>query len=208
MSGYYAVAFQDRIEIVSDGAHFGRDGVLTAIERKVSRSFLLPVAVTGVGVAADLAEMKLKVMEATELASVDAALAQLRHTLHDAPKHVDQESVILVAAMSERMGPQLFTWSNVDRILLNRGRSHAFGPGLSTDELLALGVDFKHPDGLREDGVAILGAMRSKASAPFGMMEGHYVGGQVDWTVVDAAGARGETVHRWPDTVGKLIQPA
>jgi hypothetical protein len=41
-----------------------------------------------------------------------------------------------------------------------------------------------------------------------GSAKTHLIGGQVDLTIVDAAGARSTTIHRWNDTIGELIDPS
>lgn len=207
MSCYFAIRFDDRIELMTDGAVIDTEGRFVRDKNKAEPALFAPVAVTGVGEEADIEAMKEVVLTAAFfLNSVDEMIEVLGEELPKFEPTIG-ESAIVIACISETRGPLILTYKNTESQLVNRGDSHAFGPGLDTDEMLATGVDFSFPEGLRTDGVRLLKAMRAKRCAPFGgLPEGHYVGGHIDWTVLDRNGARVERVHDWDDVPGEPIE--
>ncbi|MBE7734550.1 hypothetical protein [Devosia faecipullorum] len=80
------------------------------------------------------------------------------------------------------------------------------GPGVTFDEMVE--ANFKFYDSISESGVKLLDIMRGKLQAPTrGGPVTSWIGGHADHTVVTANGVETRQVHRWPDVVGKLIQP-
>ncbi|GGA47261.1 hypothetical protein [Pelagibacterium lentulum] len=207
MSCYFAIRFDDRIEMMTDGAVFNIEGRFVRDKNKSGVALFAPVAVAGVGEEPDIEVMTEVVLTAAFfLSSVDEMIEVLGEELPKFEPTIGA-SAIVIACISETRGPLILTYKNTEDRLVNRGDSHAFGPGLDIDEMLATGVDFSFPDGLRSDGVQLLKAMRAKPCEQFaGLPLGHYVGGHIDWTVVDRNGARVERVLDWDDVPGQPIE--
>lgn len=64
------------------------------------------------------------------------------------------------------------------------------------------------PNYFRTVGVEIMQRAREqKSTSPWWSGWAHVVGGQIDMTVVSASGVTVETIHRWDDKIGELIDP-
>lgn len=219
MSAFLAVAYPDRIELLTDGAVYEPDGTLTEIRRKVWTGDASPIAVTGRGHMLAVEMMAGALIELVGIFGFDEALrladeAARRRRTDDFPDHFE----VLVAGISETAGPRLhylttngyagaepFTMHDVGPDLLG-------GADLTGEERAAIGFT---PDavaiGLSQVGIPLFEAMRAKTGRnPVrpDLPEHHGIGGQLDWTVITAEGAATLTIHTWPDVIGEKIQPA
>ncbi|WMT88655.1 hypothetical protein NO932_08635 [Pelagibacterium sp. 26DY04] len=207
MSAYIAACYPGRVEMVSDGASFDFDGKIEAMRSKITPSDLLPLAVVGVGVVGDIALLKVAVLEATQACSTVDEVIERLHTDLPRVERRSTPSSITIVAFSESSGGQIWEYNNERKTLRPYWDSHAIGPELSMDEMRASGADITQS--LREGGVRLLEAMRRKPCQPVQEVPfGHYVGGHIDWCVVDKNGVRIERVHEWPDVVGEKIEVA
>lgn len=215
MSAFYYEIFPDRIELLTDAAFYSDDGTLMAIGRKVWTSEYLPLAVTGRGDREAVASVAAAVMAAASVMStvndvINVFEAMLAERKGSSPaEHVE----ILIAGISETDGPAAFFVNThgqdgFDAWQLYR-TPDAFGAGGELNEAEA-GAIAAVGGGLDQIGVALMEALRrkrgrnrSKPDAP----EIYGIGGHVDFTLVSALGCTTETIHTWPDEVGKKIDP-
>lgn len=215
MSAFYAMAYADRVELLTDGSVYLPDGTLIDICEKVWRSPGLPLAVTGRG------SMAFEAFAETILAmpddSVDAVIERTR-TLLDQAKAVSLPAgpcEVLVAGISETQGPFLAFFTTADiyphyvpLTLHDVGPQFGGGNALTPDEIAGLP---SAENGLAEIGVPLFEAMRRKLglnpAAPH-LPAIHGIGGHVDLTVIAAGGATTTRLHEWPeDTIGQKIDP-
>jgi hypothetical protein len=101
--------------------------------------------------------------------------------------------------------PNFEPWSlnEIDGVEFSRG------PVVPLDELKQIFAGLSQFDeaGLRDRGAAYFEAQRRVKMQTPGFASMHMVGGFVDLTIVDDAGARQERLRTWPDVVGRLIDP-
>jgi hypothetical protein len=213
VSAFYSVCYDDRVELLTDGAVYLPDGTLVDIREKVWRSPSLPLAVTGRGSMAfeAFAETILTMSEDT----VDAVLERTRTLLEEAKGVIlSAPCEVLLAGISEARGPSVafFTTANVypqyePWTLYDVGPDFGGGNALTEEEVTRLP---SADNGLAECGVALFEAMRSKPglnpAAPH-LPEIYGIGGHVDLTIINADGATTTRLHTWPDVVGQKIDP-
>lgn len=218
MSAFIALAYNDRVEILSDGACCTPEGIFIRAQRKIWAAPELPLAVTAVGAVSEIDPLVSIIMEACRFGSVDTALDLLRTGFEKfGPVDCERKYVIVIACVSERFGPTIWTYANrplgdapMHRLHLSRG-AESMGPGLDAAEVEAIGLphDWAN-DGLRAHGLDLFEAMRRKpGSSPFEPERepGFYIGGHVDHAVVSAEGVSVERIREWPDVPGERIAP-
>ena len=213
MSAFYAMAYGDRVELLTDGAVYLGDGTLIDIREKVWRSPSLPLAITGRG------SMAIEAFAETILAmpddSVDAVIERTNALLEQAKTVVSSAPCeVLIAGISETDGPFLAFFTTADIypnlasfVLHDVGRELGGGNALAAEELASVG---SAEDGLAGMGVALFEAMRRKPglnpTVP-NLPSVYGIGGHVDLTVISAGGTETTRLHTWPDVVGEKIKP-
>ena len=217
MSAFYAVAFEDHIELITDGVVYLDDGTLTDIRRKVWTSARHPIAVTGRGdIGAVAATATAFLMSASLRGSVDEALEAFQAAL-DRNRRDDVAIPVemLICAISETRGPLLayFVTADVHRngtepwLLIDVG--HEFGGGAKFDPEDLAGLS--PAEGVRGVAVPLFNAMRKIKDTNPTLPESepiHGVGGHIDFTAVRREGCTVERIHEWPeDVVGRKIEP-
>ncbi|MBZ9816936.1 hypothetical protein [Mesorhizobium sp. CA7] len=214
MSAFFAAAYTDRIEILTDGATYRDDGTLTDIGSKIFASDETPLAVTGRGETLTVAVFCAAVL-AFSCGGFDACLVRLSAFLAKRQSiGVPGNCEILIAGISETNGPQLWffaTHNGYPRfepyMLHNVGPEFGGGNPLTEEEVAGLP---SAESGLAELAVPLFEAMRSKPgfnpAAPH-MPAIFGIGGHIDRTVVTADGATTTRLHTWPDAVGEKIDP-
>lgn len=217
MSAFYAMAYADRVELLTDGAMYRDDGTLTGISTKVFASDALPLAVTGRGENLTVAAFCTAVLALSNCAdSFDAALDRLSEFLRKRQVvGVAGNSEILIAGISESHGPSLwfftthYGYPQFEPFVVHVvGREFGGGNALTAEEIAGLP---NAENGLAKVGPVLFEAMRRKPglnpAAPH-LPPIYGVGGRVDLTVVNASGATTTRLHTWPeDTVGQCIDP-
>lgn len=212
MSGFYALAHADKIELLTDGAVYEPDGTLTAIRRKVWTSERHPIAITGRGSGAVEAFATVLNFHAAMVDTVDAAIPDWQRLLdRQRARREWPPFEIVIAAISETRGPVILYAASTDAYgvgvdlwkLVDAGNELGGGPSVDTT-----GLDTS--DGLRSCGAELFERMRRTAGpnpvAPE-LPAVYGIGGHVDLTVVRPEGVTVERIHEWPDVVGRKIDP-
>ncbi|MFD1941312.1 hypothetical protein [Paradevosia shaoguanensis] len=219
MSAYLALAYQNRAELLTDGAVTFDDGTLSDIMTKVWTSRFVPFAITGAGDARQVENICTYLIAWAALAGVDGAL----DALAGMPKP-DGDLTMVIAAVSEESGAGVWVYSTRDdphgcgkglipACTVTRWEGLvAMGSGLDAADVASTGLtraDFA--DGIARGGVKLMEAWRRKACVSPARPElgpGYYIGGKVDHTVVSASGVTIQEAHRWlDDEVGNPIKP-
>lgn len=225
MTAYFAVPYADRIEMMADGACCDPQGVLLEAVTKIWSVPGKPVALTARGALNQVKPFCDDAIAAFIAApTIDQALVKLSDTMpiHPAILYPWWFEVV-IAAMSESMGPTLWYYSNhrtdgplgsdtVPPMKLIRWQGIAAGgSGLDEHEVAALGVARHATEkGAKDLGMKLMEAWRRKAVVPRNEPDGpavHGVGCHVDHATVSAAGVVIERIHTWPDDIGRPIQP-
>ncbi|PBB79079.1 hypothetical protein CK218_22275 [Mesorhizobium sp. WSM3879] len=212
MSAFIAVKHPNRVQLLTDGARYNQDHVLTGIVCKVWSAASVPLAITGRG--------NLQVVEhiAREIiAEADAEGSVDRVTESFLPEYVEdiraagvKDCDLAIAVHSETTGPGLYffdTGGKLGNFKFQRQDSVWCAVELTGKELYDLaGARFltNDPAYLDEKGADLMELIRSKPT------QGYYsVGGHCQLTTVTAEGVETVTLRRWPqDAVGSKIDPA
>jgi hypothetical protein len=220
MSCFLAVAYADRVEILTDGAWYEPDGTLIKFAEKVWRSPFLPMAITARGdmQAADLVARTIIAAGATvgfddTIKAIETMLAARRAGGSQTANHYE----LLIAGISETAGPVQFTFSTLayggaEALTLTSLPVMWAGPSLTPAEVATLGLAPGAGDagltGWGEDFIEL--ARRHTAAAPAfpGRPEHFGIGGHLDLTVIRADGATTTRLRTWSeDQVGEKIDP-
>ncbi|WP_173088950.1 hypothetical protein [Devosia sp. 1635] len=213
MSAFFAVAYHNRVEIVSDGATTDGEARLVRAETKIQWSPLMPMAAVATGHSYACGMLLIHSMKSTVTFqdNQDSAndylietLPELADTLFASHGSFSLAIATMQAGTRPRLlhihrgsahGPRQATWTSIA----------ASGPGFSSEHITAIGGI---RNGLVSAGVALLDMQRKWTAKPLdGAAEGFYIGGHVDHAVINAEGVTINRVHEWPDIVGQLISP-
>lgn len=217
MSAFYALAYADRVELLTDGAIYQPDGTLTDIRSKVWASHHVPMAVTGRGPSVVVETMARLVVTLAAGGTFDGAMDRLAEVVagrrdQECPQHFE----MAIVGMSGAHGPCVYYFASKDAYgafepwTLYRIPDGELGAGaeLSGEDMANIG---DASDGLLGAAVPLFEAMRKqKGPNPTDPAAPHVhgIGGHLDWTVVDASGVATVRLHDWPDVVGEKIRPA
>lgn len=214
MSAFYAVAYEDHIELLTDGAVYADDGTLLDIRRKVWTSDRLPMAITGRGDSGLVEAMANVMLLVSCIGTFDEAVERIDGMLQrraEKGAHADFEMVI--CGISEERGPVIYYFATV-----NVHGSEGLEPWRIHDAGCELGGgnpvdanDIDAGDGLLNIGVELFDRMRAVPGpnpAQPDLPHLYGIGGHIDWTVVAANGAETMRIHEWPDVIGEPIDPA
>ncbi|WP_242221210.1 hypothetical protein [Shinella zoogloeoides] len=212
MSAFYALAYSDRIELLTDGAIYSDDGTLVDIRMKVHLSEDVPLVITGRGSSAVVDLFAAGMIALSGCGNVDHALQEIDAMLQRrADQGAPEEAEWLLASISETRGPMLLYAATADLYgyglepwrLHDVGKEWGGGPAVDCGDIDA-------SCGLRDCGAELFERMR-QVSAPNPAKPDlppiHGIGGHVDLTTVLADGCTVERLHTWPDTVGEKIDP-
>jgi hypothetical protein len=217
MSGFYTFAYQDRVELLVDGAVYTEDGVLIDIRQKVQVASKTPIAVTGRGSADAVSMMAWAITAKADLCgSFDKTIEWLREKYGErSGTSVGAHHELVIVGISEEYGPSVWyvtTTSYVEGCepwtVYNAG-GELMGGGPVDISVVGLGnEDFAV--GLRENGGILMELMRRKAAPnpvkPY-LPHLYGIGGHVDHVVVSATGNTVERIVEWPDVIGQKIDP-
>ncbi len=218
MSAFYAVAYDDEIQLLTDGAIYADDGVIYAFEEKVWRSEHAPLAVTGRGAHGVVSAMAACVLALAGGGNVDWAVTVFQDTIARKKDRKDTVKIdMLIACISEAFGPKLYYFTTHDGFgevepftLYDAGREHAGGP-IPDEAMLA---EFGFPDRMANSTLAEAGADLFEAMRRTKMEHVAHpdkpmlfaVGGHVDLTVVSALGVETTRLRTWEDEIGRKIE--
>lgn len=218
MSAFFSVCYDDRIELLTDGAQYQDDGTLIAVCEKVYRSSRLPLAVTARGTL-DFDVLRsffdtLSSLSATVGDFIDQLQAQLdRRRDLGSP---DAFEVLIVAFVDDKPINLYFsTHPIIDSVdpwaVYAMGPEFGGGPSFTLDELRGEGVSVESLSaGLEECGADLMELMRKrKAGNPSNSLlpDVYGIGGHVDLTVVRPEGVTTKRLRTWPDVIGEKIDP-
>jgi hypothetical protein len=211
MSAFYAAAYHDRVELLTDGAVYTDDGILTDIRRKVWTSPVTPLAVTGRGNTRIVEALASAIMCISGCGSFDATIVATQNLLDRRRENgVPDDVEMLICGISETAGPKILYFATCDAYgeiepwtILDMDHELAGGP---TPDVTGLDGSA----GLRECGTELMDRMRHipgpnpmKPDLP----DQYGIGGHIDHTVVAADGCTTERIHEWLDVIGEKIDP-
>jgi hypothetical protein len=225
LSAFYAVAYRDRIELLTDGALYEDDGTVRGFEQKVWTSSHAPIAYTGRGNAAACKAFGEYMQFMSLVGSFDQYVEAFMKALErQQAKRGDQFPALdgLLVGISETAGPKLFyfhTYRGTEGMyatmepwrLYDAGVEWYGGPDLDRRNLRDSGLPmFWSMDGVREYGVEFFELARRHKLVNLGHPDKPMVyglGGHIDLTTVRPEGCTVERIHEWPDVVGEKIVP-
>jgi hypothetical protein len=223
MSAIYSFVYSDRVHVLTDGGFFHEDGVLAGVRRKLFASDTFPLVIACRGrpagrIAEIVGEMESYFERHAVTRSMDACLAAIGDYFRELQARSDPfEAEFLLAAFSETGGPCHFFIHCHGRYdfpafsLCSLGNDIQAGPPVSLDDLAAVGVttpDIVRPDFPPLHGATLMQIARRKLEAvPETGMSMHLVGGHCELATVSADGVEIRTLCRWPDEIGKPIDP-
>jgi len=222
MSAFLSVAYDDRVELVVDGACCLPSGLLIAAVDKIVTSPHVPMAITGRGRHIDLQRIAAKIIDLSACGSVDATLDMLVESLvslaaepGDVPQHLE----MAIAAISERDGPSSFYFASFPQDAIpaltlwkwDRGAPSGGGPIVPEDQLRDAGLTADaFADGIAAPGLKLLQLARaipdSDPTNPDGR-HAYWIGAHVDHAVVTKDGVSVNRIHEWPDHLLQPIRP-
>lgn len=220
MTAFFARAYEDRVELLTDGATVRPDGTIAALSEKPWLCPNLPIAFAGrgnVGALMLVGPATLGLLAASN-STVDGTMEAFRAELAAGlPRLRGSQMDGIVCAISESAGPALYYFTTSSELEVAPFELHEVGPmyGAGSDapseDFAAIGL----PGRFESETLAEIGAdlftvfRRYKMDHPnAGGHDVFGIGGHVDLTVVDANGARTERLHTWPeDRIGAVIAP-
>lgn len=200
----------DRIELLSDGAVYDKDGVIHAAECKIDRieGFTAVIAGSGKSYMIDLLSDAIRHIFA-RASTFDAATDAVGYGVQTMAHLADHPPFrMLIAGISQTQGPKLYRFGNILEEGIAPFILHPveYGTALQHnftsqwhDETVSMG-------GLRTAGLRGMKNIRNDGpignNPPYGML---VVGCHVDFTTVSAGGVVTERIHEWPDRIGEKI---
>lgn len=212
MSAFYALAFDDRVELLTDGAIYADDGTLLDIRRKVWTSDRLPLAITGRGHSGMVEAMATAMLFAASIGSFDEAVERIDGVLRRrAEKGAPADFEVVLVGISESRGPVIYYAASRDvhGAGFEPWRLHDVGREFGGGNVVDVS-DLYDGDGLLNIGVELFERMRAvpgpNPTRP-DLPDLYGIGGHIDWTVVAANGAETMRIWEWPDVIGEPIDP-
>ena len=221
-----AAAYEDRVEILTDGAIYADDGTIIALDQKVWKSNRLPLVFAGRGnaIAVDMVGTALDIFSLAHGTFDETFMAFKEKIESRADKGKDQVAMDGVfAGISETIGPVIYYFHTYQEgsdgfrgcepfKFYDAGKELAAGPTPPPRAMRDSGLPMYWAfDGLAEYGPTFMGLLRQHPMEHLAHPDKplvYGVGGHVDHTVVTADGATTERIHVWPeDRVGSKIEP-
>ncbi|MBY2906067.1 hypothetical protein [Rhizobium leguminosarum] len=232
MSAFFAIKAGDRSFMFTDGAGYTADGVIRSFGTKVTVAATVPLAATSLG-NADLGERtRTFLLAQAEKFGVDnfldvfmpSFLAELKETYQALPGNRHNNLMVAMVVWSETRGIQHIgfqTAAEQDRddivpfALRDLGNTAMRGPEFPIERMSTVRQPLageSQEQYLRHLGLEVMTFMRQRADVTQNRRgtadePQFFVGGHIDLTTVDKAGARIERIHVWPDKIGERINP-
>ena len=217
MSAVVSIETAEAVFIVTDGAVYSEDNILTRVERKVMASSSGRVAVATRG-SRDLGNyFSEKFILAVDRLGFDNAVSWMASQLHKfADRRPSMRIEATIAGMSEKNGPHRLIFRSDADVLDFEHPGLASSCATASAGLTEMGIRLRGQSEpwsqyLRAIAIPMMQFYREASvtcvagedfTAP-----AHLVGGQIDFTVVDDHGVSTETIHRWDDKIGQPITP-
>lgn len=217
MSAFAAIAYEDRVEVIADGAIVDQQNRLVLVEQKVLVSEHIPLAFS---VRGQFGLCKLLWWELERIAacgSFDETIAAYQDYLTNGTSLFRERKMgsdAVIAGISESAGPVLgwfTTWegqNEVEPYLIIEPGAYCSGSPEPSKEVLA---EAGFPDRFQNERLSECGAdlMETVRQTPIDRdgVKAFSVGGHVDCAIIDANGSRVERLRTWPDEIGKPINP-
>lgn len=226
MSAFYAATFDDRVEILTDGATYDDEGRVVKTGPKVWTSDEARIAFAGRGSSASVEMLGTIMKMLATCGSFDKTFMAFKEKI-EARRNltiaVTGAVDGIIAGLSETLGPVIFyfhTYTGEDRVALSElepftmydaGTEISCGTEVTARELRDSGLPcFFFLDGLLEHGATYFDLMRRKKMSVVThphLPPVYGIGGHVDWTLIAANGVETMRIHEWPDVVGQTIDP-
>lgn len=222
MSAFYAVAYSDRIEILTDGISYKEDGTIAAIRNKIWTSDKLPLAFAGRGPSASIDIIGLALGTISRVVqSFDETIILFKERIENLAATADTSVHIdgVVTGISETLGPVIYYFHTYPHPMdgcepwtfYDVGTEMLGAPRPTPQESKASGIPMYWAcDGLKEFGGEYFDLLRTQSAWKSDeAYEDQYwaVGGHVDHTIVRAEGISTERILEWPDKVGEKVDP-
>lgn len=218
MSAFIAVAYEDRVELLTDGAICDEEtGALIDVRRKVWHSDIVPIAVTGRGNSDAVETVCGAIVAVAEaLGGFDPAMTWLIDALADRQEIGGNNALeIVITGIAESRGPVVLYFSTAEGqvlegapvvpwVLFDMAGSAAAPVPSEIDTALVEGLAFVVGGSLAMD--AMRKTLTNDVFRPR-LNEQYTVGGCIDHTVISAEGIEVARVHVWPDVIGEPIDP-
>ncbi|TPK42638.1 MULTISPECIES: hypothetical protein [unclassified Mesorhizobium] len=233
MSAFFARVFPDCIQLLTDGAHYDQEGVITGIKSKVYRSPYMPMVITGRGHSWFLEQFSDLLIKLSVVGNFDEFMSGIPMLLEGSLKVRSQRFKkhhhieMLIAGWSETQGPKLYYFATHDGAfhagahippceLWEMGFELGGGPAVTTEQLASVGItpEKLQPLGsaaVEKYGAEIFELLRKHAepnpdSSPWPK---HYaIGGFVQLTTITPDGSNTKTLRTWSDEVGDKVGSA
>lgn len=224
MSAFLAFTYPDKVEVVADGATCLPSGHLIAKTDKIKASPHRPLAVVGRGRHVELEQLADYIIGLTAEHSVDETIGILAAALDQGVFVEGQYPYeVAICCWSETEGPKKYIFTSLPRPESPIGPIEAFrlywwdaplggGAHVELEDLPGVTQD-DFAETIRDVAVPVFEAMRrrSRDEAWKGNNvnpEAYWVGGHLDFAVIDKDGVRIERIHEWPDEILKMIEVA
>lgn len=211
--------------IFTDGATYDENIRITKLGRKITVSEKVPLAVATRGNKMVGHLVRDEILHAVEGPGFDRGIRDVEDMMPGWVQFIEENgpafrTEVLIAGISEKHGPRNLFFQIPGSDEFPTGKlihQPDFFVGLNCEQGLTID-DMGVPriragqspvEWFKNAGLAMMEYARKNPS-PSPYYEGlhHSTGGQVDMTIVTARGAKVETIHRWNDTIGELIDPS
>lgn len=207
MTALLAVPQENCIHLLSDGALYTPDGVMTAIGIK---AFGLPKASAALAVRGPHHRGEILAKELGGFSSFDGLVEDAPRALLIAANDEASEGETLIVGFSETRGPEAWFCARDGQLSRSSwGDYFAAAPEPDRETFAEVGfVPWKGPDDFHpiRDGVPLMEAFRQTRDR-MGDVEMYGVGGFVAHTLIGAGSVTTEIIHIWPDVLGEPIDP-
>lgn len=220
MSAYYALAYEDRVEIATDGAIYEDDGTIIDLRYKAWHSDTLPLAWAGRGNSIMVDGVGLMLSAVSFMGSVDWALERFQEAIARNERLLEIPFDGVIGSISDAGVPQLHWFTTYDGfegfnplVLYEVGKEWAGAPQPHPSTLADYGFPERMATStLGESAGDLFEALRATRMQHLAHPDQPWiygVGGHVDLTTVRADGCTTERLRTWPqDVVGEKIDPA
>ena len=213
MSMFVAFPYEDRIEVLTDGAVYLPDGLLMFTEKKIHTSPDVPAAITGRGNRHTVEKMTDACMSYFRdygfrggMQAIEAEFDQWRAAGYDGFPFQ-----LYIAGYDEERGPVQFTVSSHPNVMYEGTEAMRintiFGvayaaPPLDQEEVSRFLTEERLAKGCGEFGVELSEYLRNRTDYRIDDPEKrqiYMVGGHIDWTTITSRGASTRRLLTWPD---------
>ncbi|MEX0406902.1 hypothetical protein ABGN05_14655 [Aquibium sp. LZ166] len=220
MTAFFAAAYEDRIELLTDGSVVRDDGTIANLADKAWRCDTLPIAFAGRGnVGALIMTGPVTLGMLAACGTVDGTLAAFIDELETGlPRLRGAKIDGVICAISEADGPGIYYFTTADTVagfdpfvLYNVTPIHGCGSEPTEEAFAAYGFPERLlTEPLSDCGADMFTVLRA-TKMPHENAGGHLVygvGGHADLTTVTPEGATTRRLHTWPeDQIGLPIDP-